>query len=177
MATVIVWHIPFSISVAVSTRLGHLIGGGLLPTARRAVRLYTAVFVAVGLLDAAILFALRHQIPILFSNDPLTREIASRSFLTVAVFQITDAILSGTNGMMRGLGRQDFAAWIVSVMNYGVAVPLAMWLELGPLRWELDGLWIGFAVGSVGTIAAEGAYVRWLDWQRCVERVKEREDL
>lgn len=79
--------------------------------------------------------------------------------------------------MMRGLGRQDVAAWIVTVMNYFAAVPLAIWLELGPLRWELDGLWIGFAVGSVGTIVAEGVYMKWTDWQRCVESVKEREDL
>lgn len=176
MATVIVWHIPFSISVAVSTRLGHLIGGGLLPTARRAAKLYTAVFLLVGLFDATVLFVLRHQIPTIFSNDPTTREIASNSFLTVALFQVTDAILSGTNGMMRGLGRQDVAAWIVTVVNYTAAVPLAMWLELGPLRWELDGLWIGFAVGSVGTIVAEGLYMRWMDWQKCVESVKERED-
>lgn len=130
-----------------------------------------------GLFDAAIFFVFRHQIPIIFSNDPTTREIASRSFLTVALFQVTDAILSGTNGMMRGLGRQDVAAWIVTIMNYFAAVPLAIFLELGPPRWELDGLWIGFAVGSVGTIVAEGAYMRWLDWQRCVESVKEREDL
>lgn len=135
-----------------------------------------AVFLAVGVFDAAVFFVLRHQIPIIFSNDPLTREIASRSFLTVALFQVTDSILSGTNGVMRGLGRQDIAAIIVTVMNYFGSVPLAIWLGLGPLRWELDGLWIGFAVGSVGVIVAEGVYVRWLDWQRCVESVKERED-
>lgn len=176
MATVIVWHIPFSISVAVSTRLGHLIGGGRLPTARQAVRLYMAVFAAVGVFDAAVFFVLRHQIPVVFSNDPATRAIAARSFLTVALFQVADAVLCGANGVMRGLGRQDVAAVVVTAVNYGGAVPLAVWLELGPLRWELDGLWIGFAVGSVATIVAEGVYVRWMDWQKCVESVKEREE-
>ncbi|KAJ4416935.1 hypothetical protein N0V82_006485 [Gnomoniopsis sp. IMI 355080] len=176
-ATVIVWHIPFSISVAVSTRIGHLIGAGLLPTARRAVRLYCIVFVLVGFFDAAVLYVLRHQIPLIFSNDEVIREITARSFLTVALFQAVDSVLGGTNGMMRGLGRQDVAAWIVTVGNYAGSVPLALWLELGTPELGLDGLWIGFAVGSTITIVSEGAYMRWLRWQDCVDSVKAREDV
>lgn len=172
----IVWHIPFSISVAVSTRIGHLIGAGLLPTARRAVRLYCTVFVLVGLFDAAVLYSLRHQIPFIFTNDPVIRDITANSFLTVALFQAVDSVLGGTNGMMRGLGRQDMAAWIVTVGNYAGAVPLAFWLELGPPKLGLDGLWIGFAAGSVAVVLAEGAYMRWLKWQDCVDSAKERED-
>lgn len=173
----IVWHIPFSISVAVSTRIGHLIGAGLLPTARRAVHLYCGVFVLVGLFDAAVLYVFRHQIPLIFSNDQVIREITAGSFLTVALFQAIDSILGGTNGMMRGLGRQDIAAWIVTVGNYAGSVPLAFWLELGPPRMGLDGLWIGFAAGSVIIIVAEGTYMRWLRWQDCVDIVKAREDV
>lgn len=171
------WHIPFSISVAVSTRMGHLIGGGLLPTARRAVRLYSLVFTLVGLFDAAVLYFFRYQIPSIFSDDPTIHDITANSLVKVAVFQIVDSIVCGTNGMMRGLGRQDVAAWIVSIMNYAVAVPLALWLELGPLRWDLDGVWIGFAAGQVPTIILEGIYMKWLKWQKCVETVKARENI
>lgn len=173
----IVWHIPFSISVAVSTRTGHLIGAGLLPTARRAVRLYCAVFVLVGIFDAAVLYVLRHQIPLIFTSDPVIREITANSFLTVALFQAVDSVLGGTNGMMRGLGRQDVAAWIVTVGNYAGSVPLAFWLELGPPKLGLDGLWIGFAIGSVMTIVCEGTYMRCQNWQTCVDSVKDREDV
>ncbi|KAF3768727.1 MATE efflux family protein [Cryphonectria parasitica EP155] len=176
-ATVILWHIPFSISVAVSTRLGHLIGGGLLPTARRATHLYLVVFAVVGLFNATLLYVFRHHIPSIFSDDAKIQAIAANSFLTVALFQSVDSVLCGTHGLMRGLGRQDIAAWIVFVMNYAVGVPLAMWLELGPLRWELDGIWVGFAVSTVATSIAEGIYMRCLRWQRCVESVKAREEM
>lgn len=169
------WHIPFSISVAVSTRIGHLIGAGMLPTARKAVRLYCTVFVLVGIFDAAVLYVLRHQIPLVFTNDPVVRDITANSFMTVALFQAVDSVLGGTNGMMRGLGRQDIAAWIVTVSNYAGSVPLAFWLELGPPSLGLDGLWIGFAVGSAMTIVSEGIYMRWLRWQDCVDSVKARE--
>lgn len=172
----IVWHIPFSISVAVSTRLGHLIGAGELPTARRAVRLYSAVFVAVGVFDATVLYVLRHQIPLLFTTDPVVRAITANSFLTVALFQAIDSLLGGTNGVMRGLGRQDVAAWIITVGNYAGSVPIAFWLELGPPRLGLDGLWIGFAAGCVITILCEGVYMRCLRWQSCVDSAKARED-
>lgn len=171
------WHIPFSISVAVSTRIGHLIGAGLLPTARRAVRLYSAVFTLVGIFDAVVLYLLRHQIPLIFSDDPAIREITAHCFLTVAIFQVVDSIVCGTNGMMRGLGRQDIAAWVVFIVNYAGAVPFAMWLELGPWAWGLDGVWIGFAIGQVATLALEGVYMRWLNWQKCVDSVKAREDI
>lgn len=123
------------------------------------------------------LYVFRHQIPLIFSNDEVIREITARSFLTVALFQAVDSILGGTNGMMRGLGRQDVAAWIVTVGNYAGSVPLAFWLELGTPGLGLDGLWIGFAVGSTITIVSEGVYMRWLRWQDCVDSVKTREDV
>lgn len=78
--------------------------------------------------------------------------------------------------MMRGLGRQDIAAWIVTVGNYAGSVPLAFWLELGAPKLGLDGLWIGFAVGSIITIVLEGTYMRCLKWQDCVDSAKARED-
>ncbi|PSR93855.1 MATE efflux family protein [Coniella lustricola] len=175
-ATVIVWHIPFSISVAVSTRLGQLIGGEQLDIARRAIRVYLVSFFVVGFVDAAILYLLRHQITPLFTEDAEIQRITAGSFLTVALFQVVDSVLCGTHGMMRGLGRQDVAAWIIFVMNYALGVPLAIWLELGPLQWALDGIWVGFAVSSAATISAEGVYMRWLKWQTCVDSVKARED-
>lgn len=131
----------------------------------------------VGVFDAAVLYVFRHQIPVVFSTDPAIREITAGSFRTVALFQAIDSILGGTNGMMRGLGRQDVAAWIVTVGNYAGSVPLAFWLELGSPKLGLDGLWIGFAAGSIIIIIAEGSYMRWLRWQDCVDSVKAREDV
>ncbi|KAF4462589.1 N amino acid transport system [Fusarium albosuccineum] len=52
---VIMWHIPVSISVAVTSRIGHLIGNGLTDTARRAATLYAVVFVGVGCFNGSLL--------------------------------------------------------------------------------------------------------------------------
>ncbi|KAI1135998.1 MATE efflux family protein [Hypoxylon sp. FL0543] len=175
--SIVSWHIPFSISVAISTRIGHLIGAGLVTTAQRAAVLYAVVTALIGSIDGFIIFALRHQLLEFFSDDSVVGDIASKTMLTVGVFQIIDAIICCTNGLLRGLGRQSVAAGVVFVVNYLGAVPLAMWLELGEPGLELNGVWIGLGSGMVLIAAIEGIYMKTLRWQDCVASVKLREGL
>ncbi|KAI2604497.1 MATE efflux family protein [Hypoxylon fragiforme] len=170
------WHIPFSVSVAVSTRIGHLVGAGLLPTARRAALLYSVVFTVIGVVDGGVIFALRDSLPPFFSDDKRVCELAANTMLTVAVFQVIDSIINCTNGLLRGLGRQGFAAWVVFAVNYLGAVPLAMWLELGSPGWGLQGVWIGLGCGMVVIAVVEGIYMKMMRWEDCVESAKEREE-
>ncbi|KAM0332493.1 hypothetical protein ACHAQA_002775 [Verticillium albo-atrum] len=175
--SIVMWHIPFSISVAVSTRVGHLIGAGRVDTTRRAVTLYAVVFLAVGILDGLCLFLFRNQLSSMFSEDPVVQRIATGSMLAVAVFQVIDALLAGCNGVLRGLARQQVAAWVVLAVNYLGAVPLSMWLELGTPDLKLDGLWIGLGCGTILITTIECFYLKYIKWQDCVEDVRKREDL
>ena len=171
------WHIPFSISVALSTRIGHLIGGGYVDTARRATALYFFVFLLVGLFNAAVIYFFRYPIVSVFTQDSAIRELAVKSMWLAAVFEVIDSVVCGTNGLLRGLGKQSAAAWIAVSINYLEAVPLAIWLELGAPALGIDGVWIGFGSGVALTIASECLYVRLLDWQGAVDKVKCREDI
>ncbi|KPM39575.1 hypothetical protein AK830_g7017 [Neonectria ditissima] len=170
--SVVMWHIPFSVSVAVSTRVGHLIGAGLVLTARRATLLYAVCFAAIGIFDGALLFSLRNHISLIFSDDAAIRELATQAMASVGAFQVIDAILCGCNGILRGLGRQSIAAWVVFIINYLAAIPLAIWLELGPLKIGLNGVWIGLGSGMVAIGVIEVGYMRMIDWQDCVEDLK-----
>ncbi|KAK7757596.1 hypothetical protein SLS62_000611 [Diatrype stigma] len=176
-ASIVAWHVPFSISVAASTRVGHLVGSGRLPLARRASLLYGAVFLAVGCADGLVLYVARDALARFFSDDAVVRELAVAAAASVAVFQVVDAVICGTNGVLRGLGRQDVAACVVFVVNYAAAVPLAVWLELGSPRWGLDGVWIGVGAGMVLIAVVECVYMKVLRWQDCVDVVKLREGL
>ncbi|OLN81010.1 putative transporter YDR338C-like protein 2 [Colletotrichum chlorophyti] len=175
--SVVMWHIPFSISVAVSTRIGHLIGAGLVSTARRAATLYAVVFTVVGLLDAVFVFVFRNQLGLIFSEDATVRALTNNSMLAVAAFQLIDSIISGCNGVLRGLGLQSVAAFVVFAVNYLAAVPLAVWLELGSPGLELDGAWIGLGGGMVVIAIIECIYLRIIRWQDCVESVRAREGI
>ncbi|KAF9881549.1 MATE efflux family protein [Colletotrichum karsti] len=175
--SVVMWHIPFSISVAISTRIGHLIGAGLVPIARRATTLYAIVFTVVGVLDGVILFLFRNQLGLVFSEDARVQELATKSMLAVGAFQLIDSIICGCNGVLRGLGRQSVAAYVVFAVNYIAAVPIAVWLELGSPAMELDGAWIGLGGGMVVIAIIECIYLKVIRWQDCVESVRSREGI
>lgn len=174
--SVITWHIPFSVSVAASIRIGHLVGAGLVSTARRAAALYAVVFAGIGCLDAAVFFLLRHQLPKLISNDEYVQSLAATAMTTVAVFEIIDSLNVGMNGVLRGLGRQSFAGVVVFPVNYLFAVPLAIWLELGSPDLKLHGPWIGLGLGLLVTVGINCTYMKLLKWQNCVESAKSREE-
>ncbi|KAI8961928.1 MATE efflux family protein [Daldinia sp. FL1419] len=175
--SVVSWHIPFSISVAISTRIGHLIGAGHVARARRAAVLYGVVCALVGSTDGLIIFSLRNYIPAFFSDDSIVCDLVSKTMLAVGVFQIIDAIICCTNGILRGLGRQSVAAWVVLIINYVATVPVTIWLELGAPGLELDGVWIGLGSGMVLIAIVEGFYMKTLRWQDCVASVKLREGM
>ncbi|KAI1111986.1 MATE efflux family protein [Nemania sp. NC0429] len=173
--SIVTWHIPFSVSVGISTRIGHLIGAGLLATARRVTILYGCIFALIGCFDGLVIFSLRHRLPEFFSDNPSVCAIASKAMLAVSVFQVIDALICFTNGMLRGLGRQAFAAWVVTFVNYFAAVPLAVWLQLGSPGLGLSGGWIGVGGGMVVIAAIECGYMKIMRWQDCVDNVKLRE--
>ncbi|KAI1278237.1 MATE efflux family protein [Xylaria sp. FL0933] len=173
--SMVTWHVPFSMSVGISTRVGHLIGAGLVSTARRAATLYCIVFTAVGCVNCLALFFLQNYVLGFFLEGHSTKivsTIAASAMGVVSLYQIIDAFMCFTNGILRGLGRQSVAACVVIAVNYCAAVPLALWLELGPPRLALIGAWTGIASGMVIIAIIECCYIKFLDWDRCVDRVR-----
>ncbi|KAH7251228.1 mate-domain-containing protein [Fusarium tricinctum] len=174
--SIVMWHIPFSLGVAVSTRIGHLIGGGHVAAARRITILYGILFVALGFFNGAVLFLFRNYIGPFYTSDESVRRIVANTMLAVAAFQVVDSIVCGCNGVLRGLARQSVGAWVVFFVNYFAAVPIAVWLELGPLHLGLNGVWSGIIGGSAVIAAVEVIYMIRVDWRGSVETVKSRED-
>ncbi|KAI5460589.1 mate-domain-containing protein [Mariannaea sp. PMI_226] len=172
---IIAWHIPMSVGVAISTRMGTLIGGGLTRLARREAALSAMIFTSIGIFNGLIIYTFRHRLAALFSNDSEVVDLATRTLVTVAVFQVIDAILSGCNAALRGLGRQVVAARVVVAVNYLAAVPFAMWLELGSPGLGLDGIWIGLGCGMALIATIECWYMRSISWEECSRRVRQRE--
>lgn len=172
--SVLVWHIPFSIGVAASTRIGHLIGAGAIKNAQRVVTFYAAVFICIGIFDGLLIISLRHVIPKFYSQDPEVQAIAIHTIPVVALFQFMDAIICWTSSSLRGLGRQSIAAWAAFFANYFAAVPIALWLELGSPGLELVGCWSALQGGMVIIGAVEVAALKLMSWQKCVEDAHQR---
>ncbi|KAJ9642866.1 hypothetical protein H2199_004387 [Coniosporium tulheliwenetii] len=176
-ACVLVWHVPFSASVAVSTRIGHLVGSGALDAARKATSTYAVIFALIGLVDAALfVFALREIFLPFFIEDDRVRVLVEGALPYLAAFQFVDATACCCHGIMRGLGRQAIGGWVIFSVNYAFAVPLALYLELGPPKLELNGMWIALGSGSALLTVAEALVTKWMSWQRAVEDARKREE-
>ncbi|CAN9471866.1 unnamed protein product [Alternaria alternata] len=88
---VAIYHVPFSVGVAVSTRLGNLIGAGSLSAARTATKTYVLTFLAIGLIDFAFLTACRNILPKAFTSDPEVVSIVATVLPLLAAFQFADS--------------------------------------------------------------------------------------
>ena len=170
------FHIPFSVSVAVSTRLGNLIGAGALDAARTATKTYIIIFAIMGLVDAVLIDSLRNVLPKAFSDDPVVVDIAASVMPVLALFQFFDASTALVNSILRGLGRQAIGGYVNLFVYYIIAVPLALFLCFGKPQLKLEGLWIGCVVGSSFITLLEGIYCKVTNWKNAVESAQQREE-
>ncbi|KAL5115478.1 hypothetical protein ACEQ8H_006619 [Pleosporales sp. CAS-2024a] len=172
---VAMYHVPFSVGVAVSTRLGHLIGAGCLSSARRATRTYMVTFVVIGVVDFGFLTATRNALPKAFSSDAQVVAIVSTVLPLLAVFQCCDATTALANAMLRGLGLQAMGGCANLLVYHVIAVPLALFWCFAK-DGKLVGLWAGCAVGSSCITVIEGVYMYCYDWKRAIDAAKTRDE-
>ncbi|KAE9972103.1 hypothetical protein EG328_005171 [Venturia inaequalis] len=101
-----IYKIPFSLSIAASTQISERIGEGSHRRARETGKHAVYLATSFGALLVIILLAFRNQIPPLFTNDPGVAELMSSVVPTIAIFQLVDAVVGVTNGIIRGIGKQ-----------------------------------------------------------------------
>lgn len=173
---VMLYHIPFPISVAGSTRFGNLIGAGHLISARTAFNTYYVIFLAIGTFDIVLLTSLRHIVARAFTHDPVVRHLLVGVLPVAAAAQLFDAVCALSNALTRGLGRQKIAGWVNLGVYYCFGVPLSLLLTFGPPKLELIGLWSGPLTGLGLTGLILYIYMRYADWGKAVEEAREREE-
>ena len=173
---VTMYHIPFPISIAASTRFGNLIGHGALPAARKAFRTHYVIFALIGIFDLTLFTSLRHVVPPIFTPDPDVQTIIAKVIPVVAAAQFFDSTTALSNALLRGLGRQKIGGWLNLGIYYLVAVPLSLFLTFGPAKMGLAGLWIGPCSGLGLCTIALTSYMVWTSWVAAAEDARTREE-
>jgi multidrug resistance protein, MATE family len=173
---VLMYHIPFPISIAASTRFGNLIGYGALDAARLTWRTHYLIFVCIGIFDVIVLTSCRHVIAAIFTHDDAVKAIITTVMPITAAAQFFDAVLALSNGLLRGLGRQKIGGWINLGVYYLFALPLSFFLCFGPPHMGLSGMWIGPCSGLACAAIIMTSYMRLTDWQKAVDEAREREE-
>jgi multidrug resistance protein, MATE family len=173
--TSLTFQIPFPLSIAASTRVANLIGATLTDAAKTSTKVAFFAAVLVGLLNVTLLSSLKEYIPRLFTDDKDVIAIVSKILPLCAAFQLFDALAAVCNGVLRGLGRQEFGGYVQLFCYYVIAMPISMGTAFGA-GWGLWGLWTGVAL-ALGLVAAiEFWYLSKTDWQRSVEEARSRNE-
>ncbi|KAL6247974.1 hypothetical protein RBB50_005322 [Rhinocladiella similis] len=173
---VTIYHLPFPISIAASTRFGNLIGYGALKAARQTWRTHYLIFVCIGLFDVILLTSCRHVIAAIFTKEESVRAIIAQVIPVMAAAQLFDALVAISNALLRGMGRQKIGGWVNLGVYYLFALPLAFFLAFGPLHMGLSGMWIGPCCGLGCASLIMFTYMKFTDWEKAVEDARAREE-
>jgi multidrug resistance protein, MATE family len=161
----ITYMVPLGISAAAAVAVGHNIGAGDAPRARRTG--YVAIGVAAGFmaLMALILTIFPRQIVWIYSPDSRVLKIGAPLLALAAAFQVFDGIQTATTGALRGLGHTRMPMILNFIGYWILGLPLGYWLGFSR-GLGIYGVWIGLTVALIFI-----ALLVLLEWRRQANRV------
>ncbi|KAI9683623.1 MAG: hypothetical protein M1829_004927 [Trizodia sp. TS-e1964] len=117
----ITYQIPYPLSIAASTRIANLIGASLPDAAKLSAKAAFVGAIGVGIFNMILLNSTRNILPRLLTNDQDVIDLVARILPLCAAFQLFDALSACSNGVLRGLGRQEIGGWVNLVCYYFVS--------------------------------------------------------
>jgi MATE family multidrug resistance protein len=138
--------VPLGVGSASAVRVGHAVGRGDDPGARRAAA--AALLCGVGFMacTALLFLALPGELASAYTSDLAVVGLAAALIPIAGVFQVFDGVQVVSSGVLRGLG-DTRAPMIVNVLGFWlVGMPVSVWLAF-PLGLGPRGLWWGLVAG------------------------------
>jgi len=157
--TTLIFMIPLSISMALTIVVSYSVGGKRLKSAKHYTFLGVSSGMTILILTATFMFFFREEIAKLYSNDPEAIALAAQLFLVSILYQLSDSVQAGLQGVLRGFKDVSVPFFIAFVSYWMIGMPvgylLATQTNLGPA-----GFWFGISIGL--TSAAIGFIIRLL---------------
>jgi len=167
--TAFAFMIAVGFGAATATRVSHEVGARNARGASLAASVALCLVVGGELVVSLVVYLLRDHWGAAFTSDARVRALVSKLMLPLAVYVFFDAICCVSTSVLRGAGRQAFAAPIILVAYYLVGLPTSAYLAFTKSRGV-----VGLAVGGVLGTAAHAAAMTFVavrvDWRREIER-------
>lgn len=160
------YMVPLGTSAAAAVAVGHAVGAGDGPRARRAGWLALAVGVSFMACAAVVFLAAPHAILVIYTNQKNVVDLGVPLLALAAAFQIFDGIQTISTGALRGLGETrapmlaNFAGYWIIGLPLGYV--LCFWRGQG-----VFGLWTGLTLALIFI-----ALILLLQWWRDSSRLK-----
>lgn len=149
------YMLPYSLSAALTIRVGFHLGARRMVAFRHAVFSGFILATLGALVTAVFIFVFASDIASLYTNDVAVSSLAASLLLFAAIYQLPDSIQTICAGILRGCKDTRAAMVIVTLAYWGVSLPLG-WLlgihEFAGLAPGPAGFWISLICGL--TLAA-----------------------
>jgi MATE family multidrug resistance protein len=150
-----VFMIPLSLSLALTVRVGFNLGRRNAAGIRHSLIAGMCLIVAFAVINSSLMVLLREQIVGVYTQDLSVIALASTLLVFAAIFQLSDGLQVGANGVLRGLQDTAIPMLLTVVAYWCVGLPVGY--VLGLTDWitpamGAQGFWIGLVAGL--TVAA-----------------------
>ena len=126
-----------------SIKVGEYFGAGDIPKARVYGLASIRIAILYGVFCALCFVLLRHQLPLIFTDEPEVLKIASGLLILGAVFQISDSVQAVAIGILRGMQDIKYPTIVATISYWLFGIPVGYILACN-LNMRANGVWIGF---------------------------------
>ncbi|PNX98995.1 MATE efflux family protein 9-like [Trifolium pratense] len=168
-----IYTIPEATGSAASSRVSNALGAGCAQAARLSVYAAMTVAVSEAILVSSTIFASRHILGYLFSNEQDVVDYVTNMVPLISINVIVDSLHGTLAGIARGSGWQKLGAYVnlgaYYVFGIPIAVLLGFWFEL-----RGKGLWIGILVGAFCQAFLLALITSLTNWEKQATKARER---
>lgn len=146
--TSVLFMVPLSLSMAMTIRIGHLLGARKFKQARLHSLAGILLAVLISLFYAVLLLLGASLIVGLYTNEQVVKDLAISLLFFAAVFQLADAVQVAAMGALRGYKDAKIPAFIAVFAYWFGCLPTGYYLAFySPNPMGVQGFWIGLIIG------------------------------
>ncbi|KAN0016138.1 hypothetical protein ACTFIU_006093 [Dictyostelium citrinum] len=166
--TLLTFMLPFSISIALSVRIGQLLGSKDAKKAKSATNIGFCLTMSIMVLISMTQFLTRHLIGSLYTDEVEVQQLVARILPISALFQFFDGFQTTCQGIIRGTGKNKIGALVNFGGFYLIGVPFSCIFGFA-LHKEVIGLWWGLCLGLGSVAVILGFVILRINWDKEVE--------
>lgn len=140
------YMLPLSICLALTILVGYEAGASRLKDSKQYALIGISTALALSLVNAVILMLLRENVATIYSRDSEVIALIAHFLIYAIFFQISDAIATPIQGVLRGYKDVNPAFWITLLAYWIIGLPLGYVLA-NYTSWGPYGYWLGLIIG------------------------------